>query len=189
MSRTMRIQYPPAVERWYAALSSVVNFDIFSVQSLGCVLGHSVYTKFWGTMIIPLVISAFMYAVYNHYLYSLHHDGFEDVVIDAVAKHRWKEAKKAARSETLKHQHEYDEDKRKWRKQAIESSEAITDSNTAIHRLALLRAVDVANARQMCVGSGFLLIFFTCRFHERLCLIEIQRAKIYHNAYSVDFVR
>lgn len=115
---------------------------------------------------IPIVVAVTMHAIYKSRLRSSHSDGLDNLVIDAVSTLHWRQATKIAKE---KHRHTYNHSARRWLKEdqgpsesALESEEHQDHEGSAVHRLMLKRAIDVANARQLCIGWGFLLIFLVC---------------------------
>eukprot|EP01043_Picozoa_sp_COSAG02_P044631 COSAG02_NODE_4005_length_5922_cov_40.612227_2_plen_733_part_00 len=157
MSVTLLIQYPVAVEEFFAWVRSLVNFDFFSIPALGCIIGTGAYVKFWSAMSLPLIIAFIVYCIYHRHMYKAHHDGFDDLVVDAVAKKQWAEAKRNAQR-----YHKWNKHSKRWKTKHPDKApqpEEGTGGGRAVHHLMLQRAIDVANARQLCVGWGFMLIF------------------------------
>ena len=128
------------------------------MQALGCVIGTGAYVKFWSAMSMPLIIAFIVYFIYVHHMSQVHHDGLEDLVVDATQKKNWAEAKRDA-----KRAHVWDHHNNKWKaahpEAAPRDETGKLQKSRAVHHLMLQRAIDVANARQLCVGWGFMLIF------------------------------
>ena len=161
MSRTMLIQYPVEVEEFFAWVRSLVNFDVFSIPALGCVIGTSAYTKFWSAMATPITIAMIMRLIYRNKLHNAHKDDLDELVLDAVSQKRWElDAKKTAKEKHIHHFHDG-----KWRKKQVELDDEDhheAGKSKSVHRLMLKRAVDVANARQLCIGWVRLVSIAIC---------------------------
>ena len=165
MSQTLLIEYPPAVVFFFDEIRAFVNIDFFSIPAIGCLIGTNGYMKFWAMMSLPLWILLIMWLVYHHEMRKSHH-GLEGVAMDLVQLKNWKEAQTEAKK---KHRHTFDEKTNKWKQAGPEASHKSGNarpvglprvkSGHAMKHLMLQRAADVANARQLCVGWGFLLVF------------------------------
>eukprot|EP01046_Picozoa_sp_COSAG06_P088228 COSAG06_NODE_34657_length_471_cov_1.010753_1_plen_123_part_10 len=122
-------------------------------------IGTGAYVKFWTAMAMPLIIAFIVYSIYAHHMSQVHHDGLEDLVVDATQRKKWAAAKRDA-----KRAHVWDHHNSKWKAAHPEAapreekSKLQKGQGQAVHHLMLQRAIDVANARQLCVGWGFMLI-------------------------------
>eukprot|EP01051_Picozoa_sp_SAG22_P008819 SAG22_NODE_695_length_7843_cov_2.924587_3_plen_1363_part_00 len=136
---TLEITYPPIVERAFDAIRSIANFDAFALPGVSCVLGSSVISKFWMSTLLPVGIglvfgtSFFLQVRRSRTENQLDDENWDDKLWQSVQS--------------------------KLNDKTGEDGASVEDSADQTEAAMMKHAVEVAQARQSCIGWAFLLIF------------------------------